>query len=43
MPWAQVDVALGGPDDPVAEYRAPDLAQAVELAQTATPHILSKG
>ena len=24
MQWAQVDVALGGAGDPVAEYRAPD-------------------
>jgi hypothetical protein len=41
--WAQVDVALGGPHDPVAEYRAPAMAQALEMAQLATPHVLSMG
>jgi hypothetical protein len=43
MPWAQVDVALGGSGDPVAEYRAPTAAQALALARAATPHILSMG
>ena len=43
MEWAQVDVALGGSGDPVAEYRAPTMAQALALAQTATPHIVSMG
>jgi hypothetical protein len=43
MEWAQVDVALGGPGDPVAEYRAPTMAQALDLARTATPHIVSMG
>jgi hypothetical protein len=43
MEWAQVDVALGGPGDPVAEYRAPTMAQALALARTATPHIVSMG
>lgn len=41
--WAQVDVALGGKNDPVAEYRAPTLAMATELAATATPHLLAMG
>jgi hypothetical protein len=43
MEWAQVDVALGGPGDPVAEYRAPTMAEAVDMARTATPHIESMG
>lgn len=43
MQWAQVDVALGGAGDPVAEYRAPTMAQALALARTATPHIVSMG
>ena len=43
MEWAQVDVALGGPGDPVAEYRAPTMAQALDMARTATPHIVSMG
>jgi hypothetical protein len=43
MQWAQVDVALGGSGDPVAEYRAPTMAQALALAKMATPHILSMG
>lgn len=43
MAWAQVDVALGGPGDPVAEYRAPTMPEAVDLARTATPHIISMG
>jgi hypothetical protein len=41
--WAQVDVALGGAGDPVAEYRAPTLAQALTLARMATPHLLALG
>jgi hypothetical protein len=41
--WAQVDVALGGPGDPVAEYRAPTKAKALALARAATPHILALG
>jgi hypothetical protein len=41
--WAQVDVALGGGDDPVAEYRAPTLAAARALATAATPHIMALG
>jgi hypothetical protein len=43
MQWAQVDVALGGPGDPVAEYRAPTMRQALAMARTATPHIVSMG
>jgi hypothetical protein len=43
MQWAQVDVALGGADDPVAEYRAPTMAQALALAKAATPHLESMG
>jgi hypothetical protein len=41
--WAQVDLALGGDHDPVAEYRAPTLAMAIALAKDATPHILARG
>jgi Protein of unknown function (DUF3558) len=41
--WAQVDVALGGLHDPVADYRAPTMAGALELARAATPHILALG
>jgi len=41
--WAQVDVALGGGDDPVAEYRAPTMAAAEALATAATPHIMALG
>jgi len=41
--WAQVDVALGGAHDPVAEYRAPTAAEALALARAATPHILALG
>jgi len=41
--WAQVDVALGGVHDPVADYRAPTMAAALELARAATPHILALG
>lgn len=43
LTWAQVDVALGGPHDPVAEYRAPTLAMAVAMARTATPHVIALG
>jgi hypothetical protein len=43
MQWAQVDVALGGPGDPVAEYRAPTMPEALALARMATPHIISMG
>ena len=43
MQWAQVDVALGGSGDPVAEYRAPTMPEALALARTATPHIISMG
>jgi hypothetical protein len=43
MRWAQVDVALGGAHDPVAEYRAPTMAKALAMAQAATPHIISMG
>lgn len=43
VPWAQVDVALAGPGDPVAEFRAPTMAMARALATAATPHILSMG
>jgi hypothetical protein len=43
MQWAQVDVALGGADDPVAEYRAPTMAEALALARAATPHLESMG
>jgi hypothetical protein len=41
--WAQVDVALGGAHDPVAEFRAPTRAAALKLAATATPHIIVMG
>lgn len=41
--WAQVDVALGGADDPVAQYRAPTMAAAQALARAATPHIIALG
>jgi hypothetical protein len=41
--WAQVDLALGGDHDPVAEYRAPTLAMAIALAKDATPHIVARG
>jgi hypothetical protein len=41
--WAQVDLALGGDHDPVAEYRAPTLAMAIALAKDATPHLLARG
>lgn len=39
--YALVHVALGGPNDPVVEYRAPTLAKAVQLAQIATPRLLA--
>ena len=41
--WGQVDVALGGNDDPVAEYRAPTLAIAMALAQALNPRIVAMG
>jgi hypothetical protein len=41
--WAQVDVALGGDNDPVAEYRAPTLAGALALARALTPRIVAMG
>lgn len=41
--WAQVDVALGGAHDPVAEYRAPTLASALAMAKAATPVLLAQG
>jgi hypothetical protein len=40
---AQVDVALGGGNDPVAEFRAPTMASARALARAATPHIIALG
>ena len=43
MQWAQVDVALGGAGDPVAEYRAPTMTEALAMARAATPHILAMG
>jgi hypothetical protein len=43
MAWAQVDVALAGPHDPVAEFRAPTMAMVRALATAATPRILSMG
>ncbi len=39
--WAQLDVALGGDHDPVAEYRAPALAAATKLATTVTPRLIA--
>jgi hypothetical protein len=41
--WAQVDVALGGDNDPVAEYRAPTLTGALALARALTPRIAAMG
>ncbi|HEU5421460.1 MAG TPA: hypothetical protein VFV41_27500 [Streptosporangiaceae bacterium] len=41
--WGQVDVALGGDHDPVAEYRAPTLARAIALARALTPRIVAMG
>lgn len=41
--WSQVDVALGGDHDPVAEYRAPTLASALAMARAATPILLAQG
>jgi hypothetical protein len=41
--WGQVDVALGGNDDPVAEYRAPTLAIAMALAKALNPRIVAMG
>jgi hypothetical protein len=43
LPWAQVNVALGGAHDPVVEYRAPTLAKALALAKDATPHLIAMG
>jgi Protein of unknown function (DUF3558) len=39
--WSQIDLALGGAHDPVAEYRAPTLAIATTLAQAVTPRLLA--
>ncbi len=36
-----VQVALGGPDDPVVEYRAPTAAAAAALAKTVTPRLMA--
>lgn len=41
--WGQVDVALGGNDDPVAEYRAPTLAMAIALAKALNPRLVAMG
>ena len=41
--WGQVDVALGGSGDPVAEYRAPTLAMAMALANALNPRIVAMG
>jgi hypothetical protein len=43
LTWAQVDVALGGDNDPVAEYRAPSMATALALAKALTPRIVAMG
>jgi hypothetical protein len=43
MTWAQVDVALGGPDDPVAEFRGPAMAMAMAMARDATEQVLARG
>jgi hypothetical protein len=43
LTWVQVDVALGGGPDPVAEYRAPTMAAALALAKAVTPHIIALG
>jgi hypothetical protein len=43
LDWAQVDVALGGDHDPVAEFRAPTMASALALAKAATPGLLAMG
>jgi hypothetical protein len=43
LTWAQVDVALGGDNDPVAEYRAPTMATALALAKALTPRIVAMG
>jgi hypothetical protein len=39
--YALVHVALGGDDDPVAEYRAPTLAIAKNLATVVTPRLIA--
>jgi hypothetical protein len=41
--WAQVDVALGGAVDPVAQYRAPTMAGAIALAKAGTARIVAYG
>jgi hypothetical protein len=41
--WAQVDVALGGAGDPVAQYRAPTMAGALALAKAGTARIVAYG
>jgi hypothetical protein len=41
--WGQVDVALGGADDPVAEFRAPTLARAMALANALSPRLVAMG
>jgi Protein of unknown function (DUF3558) len=41
--WAEVDVALGGDHDPVAQFRAPTMAIALGLARAATPHLIAMG
>jgi hypothetical protein len=41
--WAQVDVALGGAGDPVAQYRAPTTAGALALAKDGTARIVAFG
>jgi len=41
--WSQVDVALGGARDPIADFRAPTMSGALALARMATPHILALG
>jgi hypothetical protein len=41
LSYATVDLALGGDHDPVAEYRAPSVAQARSLATLVTPRLLA--
>jgi hypothetical protein len=36
-----VQVALGGPDDPVVEFRAPTAAAAATMAKTVTPRLMA--
>jgi len=43
MAWAQVDVALGGAHDPVAEFRAPTMAEAMVMARDGTEGVLARG